>query len=92
MSALSTLTATARQIVERDAIDRDPMTFQVKGFDHLLLLDVVEHLPDPEGFLDRLRAQRRLPLADRDLVRHTGQGRELEPGEVSSYGADPPWI
>jgi len=38
------------------------------------------------------RAQRRLPLADRDLVRHTGQGRELEPGEVSSYGADPPWI
>ena len=45
------------EIVERDAIDRDPMTFEVKGYDHLLLLDVVEHLPDPEGFLDRLRAQ-----------------------------------
>jgi glycosyltransferase involved in cell wall biosynthesis len=28
-----------------------------RDYDYLLLLDVVEHLKDPEGFLDRLRAQ-----------------------------------
>lgn len=34
-----------------------PPAFDVKPFDHLLLLDVIEHLKDPEAFLDRLRAQ-----------------------------------
>jgi 2-polyprenyl-3-methyl-5-hydroxy-6-metoxy-1,4-benzoquinol methylase len=35
----------------------DDPTFEVGGYDYLLLLDVIEHLEDPERFLDRLRAQ-----------------------------------
>ncbi len=31
--------------------------FDVRGYDYLLLLDVIEHLKDPEQFLERLRAQ-----------------------------------
>lgn len=37
-------------------LDQEP-TFDVGGYQYLLLLDVVEHLKDPERFLDRLRAQ-----------------------------------
>ncbi len=35
----------------------DPLTFDVGGYDYLLLLDVIEHTRNPEQFLDRLRAQ-----------------------------------
>lgn len=35
----------------------DPLAFDVKGYDYLLLLDIVEHLKDPERFLDELRAK-----------------------------------
>jgi glycosyltransferase involved in cell wall biosynthesis len=31
--------------------------FDARPYDHLLLLDVIEHLKDPEGFLEALRAQ-----------------------------------
>jgi 2-polyprenyl-3-methyl-5-hydroxy-6-metoxy-1,4-benzoquinol methylase len=31
--------------------------FDVRGYDYLLLLDVIEHLKDPERFLERLRTQ-----------------------------------
>lgn len=34
-----------------------PPTFDVARYDYLLLLDVIEHLKDPEAFLDGLRAQ-----------------------------------
>jgi glycosyltransferase involved in cell wall biosynthesis len=34
-----------------------PLTFDSKPYDVLLLLDVIEHLKEPEQFLDRLRAQ-----------------------------------
>ena len=37
-------------------LDDDPR-FDLRGYDHLLLLDVIEHLKDPERFLERLRAQ-----------------------------------
>ncbi len=35
----------------------DDLTFEVAPYDHLLLLDVIEHLRDPEKFIDRLRAK-----------------------------------
>ncbi len=35
----------------------DPFTFNVAEYDTILLLDVIEHLVDPEDFLARLRAQ-----------------------------------
>ncbi len=35
----------------------DSLTFDTKGKDTILMLDVIEHLADPEDFLDRLRAQ-----------------------------------
>jgi glycosyltransferase involved in cell wall biosynthesis len=35
----------------------EPLGFDVRGYDHLLLLDVIEHLKDPEDFLERLRGQ-----------------------------------
>jgi 2-polyprenyl-3-methyl-5-hydroxy-6-metoxy-1,4-benzoquinol methylase len=35
----------------------DPPRFDARSYDHLLLLDVIEHLRDPEAFLDRLRKQ-----------------------------------
>jgi 2-polyprenyl-3-methyl-5-hydroxy-6-metoxy-1,4-benzoquinol methylase len=38
----------------RDLEERTPIA--TKGYDHLLLLDVIEHLSNPEGFLDSLRA------------------------------------
>jgi glycosyltransferase involved in cell wall biosynthesis len=35
----------------------EPLRFDVRGYDYLLLLDVIEHLKDPELFLERLRGQ-----------------------------------
>jgi glycosyltransferase involved in cell wall biosynthesis len=35
----------------------DPPAFPVEGYDYLLMLDVIEHLKDPEGFLDQIREQ-----------------------------------
>jgi glycosyltransferase involved in cell wall biosynthesis/2-polyprenyl-3-methyl-5-hydroxy-6-metoxy-1,4-benzoquinol methylase len=34
-----------------------PPAFSVAGYDYLLMLDVIEHLKDPEMFLERVRAQ-----------------------------------
>jgi len=34
-----------------------PLRFDVRPFDYLLLLDVIEHLRDPEGFVAQLRRQ-----------------------------------
>jgi len=33
------------------------LTFDVKDYDYILLLDIIEHLRDPERFIDELRAQ-----------------------------------
>lgn len=57
-------------IVDRDApVERDPrlavftqdldepLAVDLRGYDYLLLLDVLEHLKDPEHFLDDLRSQ-----------------------------------
>ena len=35
----------------------EELRFDVAGYDYLLLLDVIEHLKDPERFLERLRGQ-----------------------------------
>jgi glycosyltransferase involved in cell wall biosynthesis len=35
----------------------DDLTFDVRGYEYLLLLDVIEHTKNPEQFLNRLRAQ-----------------------------------
>jgi glycosyltransferase involved in cell wall biosynthesis len=35
----------------------DPPKFDPRSYDHVLLLDVIEHLKDPEIFLDRVRAK-----------------------------------
>lgn len=35
----------------------DELGFDARGYQYLLLLDILEHLRDPERFLDRLRAQ-----------------------------------
>jgi glycosyltransferase involved in cell wall biosynthesis len=35
----------------------DDLQFSSDGFDTILMLDVIEHLADPEDFLDRLRSQ-----------------------------------
>jgi glycosyltransferase involved in cell wall biosynthesis len=40
-------------VFEQD-LDDEPQ-FEVKDYDYLMLLDVIEHLKDPEVFLDRLR-------------------------------------
>lgn len=34
-----------------------PLTFDMEGWDHILLLDIIEHLRDPEDFISRLRAR-----------------------------------
>ncbi len=44
----------------------DPPAFDVRGYDYLLLLDVIEHLKDPERFLHRLRS--RFDYAPRTVV------------------------
>jgi glycosyltransferase involved in cell wall biosynthesis len=46
-------------------LDDEP-TFDVRGYDYLLLLDVIEHLANPERFLQRLRAQ--FDYAPRTLI------------------------
>jgi glycosyltransferase involved in cell wall biosynthesis len=43
-------------VVFTQDLDEAP-SFDVRGYDYLLLLDVIEHLKQPEKFLDRLRAQ-----------------------------------
>jgi len=43
------------QVVVQD-LDRPP-TFDVSGATHLLLLDVIEHLRDPEAFIEQVRSQ-----------------------------------
>lgn len=35
----------------------EPATFSVRDYDYLLMLDIIEHLKDPERFLDDLRRQ-----------------------------------
>jgi 2-polyprenyl-3-methyl-5-hydroxy-6-metoxy-1,4-benzoquinol methylase len=35
----------------------DPLTFNVRDYEYVLLPDVIEHLKEPERFLERLRAQ-----------------------------------
>jgi 2-polyprenyl-3-methyl-5-hydroxy-6-metoxy-1,4-benzoquinol methylase len=47
-----------------------PPKFDLKGFDAFLLLDIIEHLKDPEQFLERLRAQ--LEHEPKTLVFTTG--------------------
>jgi hypothetical protein len=37
----------------------DPLTVDVRAYDWVLLLDVIEHLTQPEQFLDRLRERSR---------------------------------
>ena len=37
-------------------LDDEP-TFSVRGYEYVLLLDVIEHLKEPERFLERIRAQ-----------------------------------
>ena len=43
-------------VVFTQDLDEEPR-FDVRGYDYLLLLDVIEHLKNPEKFLERLRAQ-----------------------------------
>lgn len=35
----------------------DELEFDVRPYDYVLMLDVIEHLKDPEGMIDRLRTQ-----------------------------------
>ena len=35
----------------------DPLTFDVRDYDYILMLDIIEHLKDPERFMNELRAQ-----------------------------------
>jgi len=42
------------EVIQRD-LD-DPLNLDVRKYDHILLLDVLEHLRDPERFLAQLRA------------------------------------
>lgn len=44
----------------------EPPGFDVRGYDYLLLLDVIEHLRNPEQFLERLRA--RFDYAPRTVI------------------------
>jgi len=46
----------AQVLVFTQDLDEEP-TFNVRGYDYLLLLDIIEHLQNPERFLERLRAQ-----------------------------------
>jgi glycosyltransferase involved in cell wall biosynthesis len=40
----------------RQDLDDEP-TFSVRGYNYVLLLDVIEHLKEPERFIERIRAQ-----------------------------------
>jgi 2-polyprenyl-3-methyl-5-hydroxy-6-metoxy-1,4-benzoquinol methylase len=44
----------ARELVKKGC--KEP-TFDVRGYDYLLLLDIIEHLQNTERFLDHLRVQ-----------------------------------
>lgn len=35
----------------------DPLTLDLSGYEYLLMLDVIEHLPEPERFIEDLRKQ-----------------------------------
>jgi glycosyltransferase involved in cell wall biosynthesis len=48
--------ADSRVRVYQQDLDDEP-TFDVREYEYLLLLDVIEHLKDPERFLDRLRSR-----------------------------------
>ena len=52
-------------VVLTQDLDQEP-TFDVRGYDYLLLLDVIEHLKSPELFLERLRSQ--FDYAPRTLI------------------------
>jgi 2-polyprenyl-3-methyl-5-hydroxy-6-metoxy-1,4-benzoquinol methylase len=56
-------------VVFTQDLDAEP-TFDVRGYDYLLLLDVIEHLKNPERFLDRLRAQ--FDYSPRTVILTTG--------------------
>jgi glycosyltransferase involved in cell wall biosynthesis/2-polyprenyl-3-methyl-5-hydroxy-6-metoxy-1,4-benzoquinol methylase len=43
--------------VDHKRVDLDRQTPDVRGFGYLLMLDIIEHLAEPEAFLDRIRAQ-----------------------------------
>jgi len=43
-------------VVFTQDLDHEPR-FEVRGYEYLLLLDIIEHLKSPETFLDRLRTQ-----------------------------------
>lgn len=43
------------QVFEQD-LDQ-PLAFELKDYDHVLLLDVIEHIKEPERLLDELRAK-----------------------------------
>ncbi len=43
------------QVFQQD-LDQ-PLTFNVRDYDYLLMLDIIEHLKDPERFLEELRRQ-----------------------------------
>ena len=65
ISSLPTRELDADVVVFTQDLDEAP-TFDVRGYDYLLLLDVIEHLKNPEEFLERLRAQ--FDYAPRTLV------------------------
>ena len=44
----------------REDLDFTTFDFDLSGFDTILLLDIIEHLANPEEFLDRLREKTRL--------------------------------
>jgi glycosyltransferase involved in cell wall biosynthesis len=48
--------ATLGMKIIRQDLDQEPR-FNVRDYDYLLLLDVIEHLKDPEQFLERIRSQ-----------------------------------
>ena len=48
-------TETSVKLFQQDL--NDPLTFNVRDYEYVLLLDVIEHLKEPERFLERLRAQ-----------------------------------
>ena len=52
-------------VVLTQDLDQEP-TFDVRGYDYLLLLDVIEHLKSPDLFLERLRTQ--FDYAPRTLI------------------------
>ena len=52
-------------VVFTQDLDED-LTFDVRGYQYLLLLDVLEHLKNPERFMERLRAQ--FDYAPRTLI------------------------